>query len=94
MKIYLLARNPNLYSHRRLVEEAETRGHDIQIINTLRCYMNITSHRPEVRYRGERLEVADAVIPRIGQSMNGIVKPPAQERRAGQSWLHDSISIS
>ncbi|MCH7944360.1 MAG: 30S ribosomal protein S6--L-glutamate ligase, partial [Proteobacteria bacterium] len=46
MKLVMLARNPKLYSHRRLVEAAEARGHEIEIVNTLRCYMNVTSHRP------------------------------------------------
>jgi ribosomal protein S6--L-glutamate ligase len=41
MKIAMLARNPNLYSHKRLVEAAEIRGHEIRIVDTLRCYMNI-----------------------------------------------------
>ena len=45
MKIMMLARNPKLYSHKRLVEAAEARGHEIDIVNTLRCYMDITSHR-------------------------------------------------
>ena len=48
MKIVMLARNPDLYSHQRLVEAAEKQGHEIRIINTLRCYMNIASRRPEV----------------------------------------------
>jgi len=69
MKIALLARNPNLYSHKRLVETAEKRGHEIQVIDTLRVYMNITSHRPQIRYRGESLSGFDAVIPRIGASI-------------------------
>ncbi len=69
MKIVILARNPKLYTHRRLVEVAEQRGHEIRIINTLRCYMNITSHRPEIRYAGEKLEHFDAVIPRVGASI-------------------------
>ena len=69
MKLLILARNPKLYSHRRLIEAAEARGHEIEIINTLRCYMNITSHRPEVRYQGEKLIGFDAVIPRIGVSI-------------------------
>ena len=69
MKLLILARNPKLYSHRRLIEAAEARGHEIEIINTLRCYMNITSHRPEVRYKGEKLTGFDAVIPRIGVSI-------------------------
>ncbi|MGB5865017.1 MAG: 30S ribosomal protein S6--L-glutamate ligase [Sulfitobacter sp.] len=69
MKIAMLARNPNLYSHQRLKEAAEERGHTLDIINTLRCYMNIASRRPEVYYNGEKLEGYDAVIPRIGASI-------------------------
>ncbi len=69
MKILMLARNPNLYSHQRLVEAAEQRGHTLDIVNTLRCYMNITSHRPTVIYKGEPLTGYDAVIPRIGASV-------------------------
>ncbi len=69
MKIAMLARNPELYSHKRLKEAAETRGHTLDIINTLRCYMNIASRRPEVYYNGEKLEGYDAVIPRIGASI-------------------------
>jgi len=64
-----LARNPKLYSHRRLQEVAQARGHELDIINTLRCYMNIVSRRPEIFYNGERLPVYDAVIPRIGASV-------------------------
>ncbi|MEJ6403342.1 30S ribosomal protein S6--L-glutamate ligase [Yoonia sp. 2307UL14-13] len=69
MKIALMARNANLYSHKRLVEAAEERGHEIRVINTLRCYMNIASRRPEIYYNGEKLEGFDAVIPRIGASV-------------------------
>ena len=69
MKIAMLARNPKLYSHRRLLEAAEARGHELEIINTLRCYMNIASRRPEIFYNGEKLPVYDAVIPRIGASV-------------------------
>ncbi|MFP7569531.1 30S ribosomal protein S6--L-glutamate ligase [Marivita sp. S2033] len=69
MKIAMLARNPNLYSHKRLKEAAEERGHELDIINTLRCYMNIASRRPEVYYNGEKLEGYDAIIPRIGASV-------------------------
>lgn len=69
MKIAMLARNPTLYSHQRLKEAAEQRGHTLDIINTLRCYMNIASRRPEVYYNGDKLEGYDAVIPRIGASV-------------------------
>lgn len=69
MKLAMMARNPNLYSHKRIVEAAEARGHTIKIIDTLRCYMNIASKRPEVYYNGESLKGYDAVIPRIGASV-------------------------
>lgn len=69
MKIAMLARNPRLYSHKRLVEAAEARGHQIDIIDTLKVFMNITSHRPELRYGDEKLTGYDAVIPRIGASI-------------------------
>jgi ribosomal protein S6--L-glutamate ligase len=69
MKIAMLARNPKLYSHQRLKEAAESRGHTLEIINTLRCYMNIASRRPDIYYNGQKLPRYDAVIPRIGASV-------------------------
>ena len=69
MKIGILSRNSNLYSTRRLVEAAELRGHEVKVIDVLRCYMNITSHNPTIHYRGELLDDFDAVIPRIGASV-------------------------
>jgi ribosomal protein S6--L-glutamate ligase len=69
VRIAILSRNRKLYSTRRLVEAAEQRGHEVQVLNTLKCYMNIASLRPVVHYRGERLEPFDAVIPRIGASI-------------------------
>jgi ribosomal protein S6--L-glutamate ligase len=69
MKIAILSRNKKLYSTRRLVEACEQRGHEVRVIDTLRCYMNITSEKPELHYRGENLTGYDAVIPRIGASI-------------------------
>jgi ribosomal protein S6--L-glutamate ligase len=68
MKIALLTRNPKLYSHQRIIQLAMERGHQIAPIDYLRCYMNITSRKPELRYMGEKLEGFDAVIPRIAAS--------------------------
>lgn len=69
MKIAILSRNPKLYSTQRLIEAGKQRNHEMQVIDTLRCYMNITSHRPEVYYKGRKLEGFDAIIPRIGASV-------------------------
>ena len=68
MKIALLTRNPKLYSHQRIIETAIARGHEIVPIDYLRCYMNITSKKPELRLMGEKLTGFDAVIPRIAAS--------------------------
>lgn len=68
MKIGILSRRASLYSTRRLSEAAKERGHDAQVINYLRCYMDITSHKPQVLFRGEPVTGFDAVIPRIGAS--------------------------
>ena len=62
MKIVVLSTNPRLYSTRRLRETAEARGHDVRVVDPLRCYMDITSRHPRVIYRGDDLQF-DAVIP-------------------------------
>ncbi len=67
MKIGILSRGPKLYSTRRLKEAATERGHEARVVDYARLYMNITSHRPSVIFRGEKLDF-DAVIPRIGTS--------------------------
>lgn len=69
MKIALLTRNRKLYSSRRLIEAAEQRGHEVQVIDVLRAYMNITSHKPSIHYKGKELDDFDVVIPRIGASV-------------------------
>jgi ribosomal protein S6--L-glutamate ligase len=69
MKLVMLARNPSLYSHRRIVEAAKAGGHSIDVINTLHVHMNITSSKPVLRHGGKTLPVYDAIIPRIGASV-------------------------
>lgn len=67
MKLGILSRSRSLYSTSRLVQAAEMRGHEVRVVNYLRCYMNITASRPQVLLEGESLRF-DAVIPRIGAS--------------------------
>ena len=95
MKIAMLARNANLYSHKRLKEAAEQRGHELQIINTLRCYMNIASRRPEIFYNGEKLKGFDAVIPRIGTSITFYGTAVLRQfEMMGVYSLNESVAIS
>lgn len=69
MKIAIISRNSKLYSTRRMVEEAEAKGHEVRVIDPLRCYMTIASQRPTIHYKGEELAGYDAIIPRIGASI-------------------------
>jgi ribosomal protein S6--L-glutamate ligase len=95
MKFALLCRNAKLYSHKRLVEAAKARGHDIDVIDHLRCYINITSHKPSVRYRGEELPVYDAVIPRIGASVTFYGTAVLRQfEMMGVYPLNESVGIS
>jgi len=69
MRIAILSRNRNLYSTKRLAEAARARGHHVDIIDILRCYMNVSSDQPTMHYNGGELVKYDAVIPRIGASV-------------------------
>lgn len=66
MKLAILSRDGTLFSCRRLREAAQARGHKVDVIDPLSCYMNINSAAPSIHYRGRRLKFYDAVIPRIG----------------------------
>jgi len=66
MEIAILSRGHSLYSTRRLVEAAEDRGHEPEVIDYLRCIIDISSQKPAVRFMGRKLEEFEAVIPRIG----------------------------
>lgn len=69
MNIAIMATNPDLYSHQRLIEAGKQAGHEMQVINPLSCYMNVVAFNPTVHYHGgEPLPRFDALIPRIGAS--------------------------
>ncbi len=94
MKIAMLARNANLYSHQRLKQAAEERGHHFEILNTLRCTVHIASHRPEVFYNGEPMLGYDAVIPRIGASITNYGLAILRQFEMRGCWpLNESVAI-
>lgn len=68
MKIGILTRLPNYYTERRLQEEAEKRGHEVIMLRSSACHIEIDSGSPKVIYKGEVLEHLDAIIPRIALS--------------------------
>jgi ribosomal protein S6--L-glutamate ligase len=69
MKIAILSRKKKLYSTQRLIEAGEARGHQVEVIDILKCYIDIASESPNIWYLGERLSEIDVVIPRIGASV-------------------------
>lgn len=95
MKIAILSRNRRLYSTSRLIEAAERRGHDVCVVDVLRCYMNIVPHTPEIHFRGQKLQGFDAVIPRIGASVTfygtAVVR---QFEMMGVYCLNESVAIT
>ena len=95
MNIALLSRNSKLYSTRRLKEAAEQRGHEVRVLDVLRCYMNITSSKPEIHYRGEELKDFDAIIPRIGASVTFYGTAVLRQfEMMGVYPLNESVAIS
>lgn len=66
MKIAILSRNKQLYSTQALYEAGIARGHEMQVIDYVRCHMEITSMRPAIFLGSQKLEGFDAIIPRIG----------------------------
>jgi ribosomal protein S6--L-glutamate ligase len=95
LNILVLSRNVDLYSTRRLVEAGEARGHSVRVVDPLRCYMTISSHRPSVHYKGEELGPFDAIIPRIGASVTfygtAVVR---QFEMTGVFSVNESVAIS
>jgi ribosomal protein S6--L-glutamate ligase len=84
-----------LYSTSRLIEAAEQRGHEIKVIDALRCYMNINSQKPSIHFKGEDLVDFDAVIPRIGASVTFYGTAVLRQfEMMGVYTVNESVAIS
>jgi ribosomal protein S6--L-glutamate ligase len=68
MKIGILSTSPDSYSNRRMIFEAEQRGHEVEVINYLRCYLKVKLNDITIFYEGRELNYFDAIIPRVGAS--------------------------
>ena len=68
MRIYILSRNKELYSTKRLVEAAQQKGWEVRVIDYLKCSIEIAKGNLKINYLGEQLPAPDAIIPRIGAS--------------------------
>ena len=95
MKIAILSNGNANYSTKRLAEEAEARGHQVDVIKYKNCYISIESHQNKVFYKGKPLENYDAIIPRISANMTkygtAIVR---QLEMQGEYVLSKSIAIT
>ena len=69
MKLAVLSRQPRSYSTRRLVAAARDRGHDVEILDTLRLALDLNAEHHDLLYRGDRVADYDAILPRIGASI-------------------------
>jgi ribosomal protein S6--L-glutamate ligase len=95
MRIAILSRNASLYSTSRLVDACKKRDHTVEVLNTLKCYMDIAAHRPSVHYRGKELEPFDAVIPRIGASVTFYGAAVLRQfEMMGSYSLNESVAIT
>jgi ribosomal protein S6--L-glutamate ligase len=95
LRIIILSRNKKIFSTNRLFEEGTKRGHEIEVVNPLRCYMNITSRKPTVHYHGKLLENYNAIIPRIGTSITFYATAVLRQfEMAGVYPVNDSEAIS
>ena len=95
MKIAILSRDKKLYSTNALYEAALKRGHEVRVIDYVRCHMEITSLRPSIYLGSEKLDGFDAVIPRIGATYThfgcAVVR---QFEMMGVSSVNESVAIS
>jgi ribosomal protein S6--L-glutamate ligase len=71
MDIGLLSGSMNVYSTKRIAEEAEKRGHYIERVDHTKCSVKLGKGKPQI-YLGEE-EITnefDAIIPRIGAKVS------------------------
>jgi len=69
MLIYILSRNPNLYSTARLVEEIKKAGHSVEVYNHMYCDLLIENSVLSINYNNNPLKKPDYIIPRIGSNV-------------------------
>ncbi|GAA5525399.1 glutathione synthetase [Microbulbifer aestuariivivens] len=69
MKLAILSRSPGCYSTARLIEAARNRGHDAEVLDTIKFAIDLERGAPDLYYRQKQIEDFDAVLPRIGASI-------------------------
>jgi len=71
VKIFVLSVGENIYSTKRLVDEAQERGHTVRVINHTKCSVKLGKGRPQIIFERENIiDKVDVIIPRIGGSVS------------------------
>ena len=102
MRIALLSRNPRLYSSSKLIEAARARGHEIDVIDPIRCVLVVSRGGHRMFESSERagksprdLVGYDVVIPRIGASITDYgLAVLAHFERAGVRTVNSAQAIA
>lgn len=95
MKIAILSNGNANYSTKRLVEEAEKRGHEVKVIKYKNCYISVDGKGSHVIYKGKPVKQFDAVIPRISNSMTNYGTAIVRQFEAqGYYCLTGSLAIN
>jgi ribosomal protein S6--L-glutamate ligase len=68
MRVAILSQDASLYSTRRLLEAGLERGHEVQVVDFLRCAVMLDSNGSQLWHKGQQCAPYDAAIPRIGPS--------------------------
>lgn len=69
MRVVILSRRSSLYSTGRLIEAAEARGHEVSVVDPLRCYLIVECDSLRLLHGEQETGGCDVVIPRIGASI-------------------------
>ena len=92
-RLIILSRAPSLYSTRRIFEEAQAAGWDVQIIDPVKLDVEVGDNGVEISYKGWPVD-CDAVIPRIGHSITRIGVPVVRAfQRMGVIVLNEGNGI-
>ncbi|MCU6670836.1 30S ribosomal protein S6--L-glutamate ligase [Enterobacteriaceae bacterium H4N4] len=95
MKIAILSRDGTLYSCKRLREAGHKRGHLVEVLDPLSCYMNISPAASSIHYKGRQLPHFDAVIPRIGSAITFYGTAALRQfELLGSYPLNESVAIT
>lgn len=95
MKIAILSNGNANYSTKRLVEEAESRGHTVKVVKYKNCYLSLDQKHPYVFYKGKPLFGFDAIIPRIANYMTRYGCAIVRQFEMQKNWtLSSSIAIA